>query len=110
MTTEHQGHVHYTTPLVLASEDYSVARKLVGSLEDLQYDNRTSGACPLFGNLRRQFWPVESTEWEEAFRQPGGPAAHSSLRAGNRSDHSSVQNKKEVPNDGNHIWTTRCTR
>ena len=61
VTTGHQRHVHYTTPSVLASGDYSAARKLVGSLEDLQYDNRTFGAYPLHDNLRRQFWPVETT-------------------------------------------------
>ena len=56
----------------------------------------TAGMSTIHDTLRRQFWPVETTvEAEEAFRQPGGPAVRSSLRAGNRSVHLSARREEE---------------
>ena len=46
---------------VLAGGDYTVARNIFGSLEDLQYDiEHLLQACPLHDTLRCQFWPVET--------------------------------------------------
>ena len=69
-------------------------------LSDLQFDMPAEPllqeqACPLHDNHRCQFWPVETAVViEEAFGQPGGPAAQGSLRAGNRSVHWSVRQEE----------------
>ena len=61
---------------VLAGGGYSVARKLFGSLEDLQHDNRIPEACPLLDNLKASVLASgDYSGGEEAFRQPGGPEA-----------------------------------
>ena len=60
MTTEHQKHVHYTTTSSIGSwpVETAVARKVLGSLADLQYDHRTSEACPQHDNLKASVGPA----------------------------------------------------
>ena len=61
---------------VLDDGDYGGEEAFYGSLEDLQYVNRTPQACPLRNSLCRRFLTTDGDYGgEEAFRQPGGPAA-----------------------------------
>ena len=64
-------------------------------LSDLQYDRRASAAgVPTARHPQASVLAGGYYGGEEAFRQPKGPAAHSSLRAGNRSVHLRVRQEE----------------
>ena len=73
---------------------------------DLQYDSRTPAAGRSTAR-QPQASVVASGDYsgERAFRQPGGPAVHSSLRAGNRSVHLSVPHQEKQ--DSSSLFSRR---
>ena len=57
-------------------------------------------AGPLHGNLRCQFWPVETTVAKKLFGSLGDLWRTASLRAGNRSVHLSVRQEEKEKRGG----------
>ena len=59
-------------------------------------EHRTQ-VCPLHDSLRRQLRPAEMDSGDqEAFRQPGRPAVHVSLRAEGRSFHTRSRHEEDL--------------
>ena len=83
--------IWYSVSITTSTSEYSPATAAaVDSLRTfaaMTTEHRMQ-VCPLYDSLGRQLWPAEMDSGkEEAFRQPGRPAVHVSLRAEGRSFH-----------------------